>query len=38
MMRHEEKTDNQCAHMDKVNPKIYGNTKGCEECEKIGST
>ncbi len=22
----------------KVNPKIHGNTKGCEECEKIGSS
>ncbi len=28
----------QCAHIDKVNPKIHGNTKGCEQCEKIGSS
>jgi uncharacterized UBP type Zn finger protein len=33
-----KKTDIQCVHIDKVNPKIRGNTKGCEECEKIGSS
>ncbi|MGH9992739.1 MAG: ubiquitin carboxyl-terminal hydrolase 14 [Nitrososphaera sp.] len=27
----------QCTHMEKVNPKISANTKGCEECEKMGS-
>lgn len=32
-----EKADTQYVHIDKVNPKIQGNTKGCEECEKIGS-
>ena len=32
-----KKADMQCVHIDKVNPKIQGNTKGCEECEKIGS-
>ena len=26
-----------CDHMNKVNQSINGNTKGCEECEKIGS-
>jgi hypothetical protein len=25
-------------HIDEVNPKIHGNTKGCEECEKKGSS
>jgi hypothetical protein len=32
-----KKADTQCKHIDKVNPKIHGNTEGCEECEKIGS-
>jgi uncharacterized UBP type Zn finger protein len=32
-----KKADVQCVHIDKVNPKIHGNTEGCEECEKIGS-
>jgi len=27
----------QCEHIGKVNPKVHGNTKGYEECEKIGS-
>jgi len=26
-----------CDDMNKVNQSINGNTKGCEECEKIGS-
>jgi len=26
-----------CDHMNKVNQSINGNTKRCEECEKIGS-
>jgi hypothetical protein len=33
-----KKADIQCVHTDKVNPKIQGNTKGSEECEKIGSS
>jgi uncharacterized UBP type Zn finger protein len=32
-----EKADTQCVHIVKVNPKIQGNTKEREECEKIGS-
>lgn len=27
----------QCEHIVKINPDISGNTKGCEECEKLGS-
>lgn len=30
--------DTRCTHIDQVNPMILGNTKGCEECEKIGSS
>jgi uncharacterized UBP type Zn finger protein len=26
-----------CDHMNKANQSINGSTKGCEECEKIGS-
>ena len=26
-----------CFHIGQVNENIKGNTKGCEECEKIGS-
>jgi uncharacterized UBP type Zn finger protein len=29
--------DNICTHIQEVNQNIQGNTKGCEECEKIGS-
>jgi len=29
--------DTTCAHIDQANPMILGNTKGCEECEKIAS-
>jgi uncharacterized UBP type Zn finger protein len=29
--------DNICTHIQEVNQNIPGNTKGCEECEKIGS-
>ena len=25
-----------CSHVGQVNDNIKGNTKGCEECEKIG--
>lgn len=32
-----KKAGPQCEHIGKVNPKIRGNTEGCEECEKIGS-
>ncbi len=32
-----KKGDIQCVHIDQVNPKIHGNRKGCEECEKIDS-
>lgn len=28
---------NICIHIQKVDENIQGNTKGCEECEKIGS-
>jgi hypothetical protein len=38
MLRDEKKTDTQCAHIEKVNPKIHENTTGCQECEKIGSS
>ncbi len=31
------KVADSCDHMDKVNQRINANTKGCEECEKIGS-
>jgi uncharacterized UBP type Zn finger protein len=31
------KVADSCEHMDKVNQDLKGNTKGCEECEKIGS-
>ena len=27
----------QCEHIGKVDAEINGNTKGCEECEKMGS-
>jgi hypothetical protein len=37
ILRDEEKTDTQCAHIDKVNPKIHENTKGWHECDKIDS-
>ena len=26
-----------CEHIKNANPEIKGNTKGCEECKKIGS-
>jgi uncharacterized UBP type Zn finger protein len=26
-----------CSHLDQANDDMKGNTKGCEECEKIGS-
>jgi uncharacterized UBP type Zn finger protein len=26
-----------CVHISRVNPGISGNTKGCEECGKMGS-
>jgi len=29
--------NNNCFHLSKVNENIKGITKGCEECEKIGS-
>ena len=29
--------DTRCTHIDRVNPMILGNTKGCKQCEKIGS-
>jgi uncharacterized UBP type Zn finger protein len=29
--------DTQCAHLSRVDPEIQGNTKGCEECEKMGA-
>jgi Zn-finger in ubiquitin-hydrolases and other protein len=29
--------DAECVHISRVNPEIHGNTKGCEECEKMGS-
>ncbi len=34
----EKQTLSMCVHMDKVNPKFHGNTKGCQECEKIGTS
>ena len=30
--------DSSCSHIKEVNQNIKGNTKGCEECEKIGSS
>jgi uncharacterized UBP type Zn finger protein len=27
-----------CVHIARVNQEIRGNTKGCEECEKMGSS
>jgi len=30
--------DTSCTYIDQVNPMILGNTKGCEECEKIDSS
>lgn len=32
-----KKVADSCDHMNNVNQNIKGNTKGCEECEKIGS-
>lgn len=29
---------NTCLHLEQVDEKIKGKTKGCEECEKIGSS
>ena len=29
--------NSKCYHVGQVNDNINGNTKGCEECEKIGS-
>ncbi len=29
--------NSKCYHISQVNGNIKGNTKGCEECEKIGS-
>ena len=29
--------NSKCHHISQVNENIKGNTKGCEECEKIGS-
>ena len=29
--------NSKCSHVGQVNDNIKGNTKGCEECEKIGS-
>ena len=29
--------NSKCFHISQVNENINGNTKGCEECEKIGS-
>jgi uncharacterized UBP type Zn finger protein len=29
--------NSKCYHISQVNENIKGNTKGCEECEKIGS-
>ena len=31
------KKSDSCAHLDKINNEIKGKTKGCEECEKLGS-
>jgi uncharacterized UBP type Zn finger protein len=31
------KARGQCEHIKEVDPSIPGNTKGCEECEKMGS-
>ena len=31
------KQNNSCLHLGQVNENIKGNTKGCDECEKIGS-
>jgi hypothetical protein len=36
-MSNNNQHNNNCFHLDKVNENIKGNTKGCEECEKIGS-
>ena len=36
-MSNNNQNNNNCFHLDKVNKNIKGNTKGCEECEKIGS-
>jgi uncharacterized UBP type Zn finger protein len=32
------KGDTKCIHVGNVNENIKGNTNGCEECEKIGSS
>ena len=31
------KQNNSCLHLSQINENMNGNTKGCEECEKIGS-
>lgn len=30
--------NSKCSHIQEANQNIQGRTKGCEECEKIGST
>lgn len=37
-MPSKDKNPNQCEHLKQGDiDKVVGNTKGCEECEKIGS-
>ena len=37
MSANTQQQDDQCWHINEVDMEKRGNTKGCEECEKMGS-